>query len=344
MECHDFHTYNNRKKARCFSVFIVLAALFFVIVILNINSGSVKIPVSSMCRLLFLREGSPDELNIVWRIRMPRILMSAMLGGALSLSGFLLQTYFENPIAGPFVLGISSGAKLLVALVLVFFTGRYGQVSSGSLIAAAFAGSMAVTGFIIAAAGKIRSMAGLLVTGIMIGYICSAATDFLITFADDADIVNLTNWSQGSFSGMNWSNVRMAAVVTGITFIITFLMSKPIGAFLLGEAYAQSMGVNVKRFRMIILILSSVFSAAVTAFAGPVSFVGIAVPFLIRSALGTSRPLAVIPASFLGGAVFCMMCDLIARMAFAPSELKISTVTSFFGAPVVIYMLTRRRR
>ncbi len=270
--------------------------------------------------------------------------MSAMLGGALSLSGFLLQTYFENPIAGPFVLGISSGAKLLVALVLVFFTGRYGQVSSGSLIAAAFAGSMAATGFIIAAAGKIRSMAGLLVTGIMIGYICSAATDFLITFADDADIVNLTNWSQGSFSGMNWSNVRMAAVVTGITFIITFLMSKPIGAFLLGEAYAQSMGVNVKRFRMIILILSSVFSAAVTAFAGPVSFVGIAVPFLIRSALGTSRPLAVIPASFLGGAVFCMMCDLIARMAFAPSELKISTVTSFFGAPVVIYMLTRRRR
>jgi iron complex transport system permease protein len=143
---------------------------------------------------------------------------------------------------------------------------------------------------------------------------------------------------------MSWSNVHITAFVVGITFVLTFLCSKPIGAYQLGEAYAQSIGVNIKFFRIALILLSSIFSATVTAFAGPISFVGIAVPFLIKGALGTSKPIVVIPATFVGGAVFCMFCDLIARLAFAPLELNISTVTSIFGAPVVIYMMINRKR
>ena len=284
------------------------------------------------------------EYNIIWKIRLPRILMAAILGGGLSLSGFLLQTFFENPIAGPFVLGISSGAKMVVALAMIYFIGRYQVVSSYTLIIAAFIGSLIATGFILLVSRRVQHMATLLVAGIMIGYICSAVTDFIVTFAEDSDIVNLHGWSQGSFSGMSWSNVQVAAIVVGIAALLAFLMSKPIGAYQLGEAYAQSMGVNIKAFRVILILLSSILSACVTAFAGPISFVGIAVPYLVKRGLHTSRPLVVIPGTFLGGAVFCMFCDLIARMAFAPTELNISTVTSVFGAPIVIFMMLRRKR
>ena len=176
----------------------------------------------------------------------------------------------------------------------------------------------------------------------MIGYICSAITDFVVTFADDSDIVNLHGWSQGSFSGMSWGNIKVAVVVVGIAAVCTFLLSKPISAYQLGESYAQSMGVNIKVFRVVIILLSSILSACVTAFAGPISFVGIAVPFLTRKAFGTSKPIVVIPGTFFIGAVFCMICDLIARMALAPVELNISTVTSILGAPIVIYMMVKR--
>ena len=253
-------------------------------------------------------------------------------------------TFFENPIAGPFVLGISSGAKMVVALAMIYFIGRYQVVSSYTLIIAAFIGSLIATGFILLVSRRVQHMATLLVAGIMIGYICSAVTDFVVTFAEDSDIVNLHGWSQGSFSGMSWSNVQVAAIVVGIAALLAFLMSKPIGAYQLGEAYAQSMGVNIKAFRVILILLSSILSACVTAFAGPISFVGIAVPYLVKRGLHTSRPLVVIPGTFLGGAVFCMFCDLIARMAFAPTELNISTVTSVFGAPIVIFMMLRRKR
>ena len=270
--------------------------------------------------------------------------MAAMLGGALSLSGFLLQTFFENPIAGPFVLGISSGAKMVVAFTMIYSMSLGYTMSSYTMIGAAFIGSLMSIGFILLVARRIKNMAALLVAGIMIGYICSAVTDFIVTFASDSDIVNLHGWSLGSFSGMSWSNVHITVVVVGMTLVLTFLCSKPIGAYQLGEAYAQSIGVNIKFFRIALILLSSIFSATVTAFAGPISFVGIAVPFLIKGALGTSKPIVVIPATFVGGGVFCMFCDLIARLAFAPLELNISTVTSIFGAPVVIYMMINRRR
>ena len=339
-----YHAENFQRRTRYTFIFIILIIAFFVISILNINTGHVNIPVARILEILIHKTGNHDEVNIIWKIRLPRILMSAMLGGALALSGFLLQTFFENPIAGPFVLGISSGARMVVAVVMIFFLGQFGKVSSWALIIAAFVGSLIATAFILIVSRNVKSMAALLVAGIMIGYICQAVTDFLVTFAQDSDIVNLHGWSQGSFSGMNWKNVAVAAGIVGVTFLLTFMMSKPISAFQLGEAYAQSMGVDVKRFRVLLIFLSSILSATVTAFAGPISFVGIAVPFLMKRSLGTAKPLVIIPATFMGGGVFCMICDLIARTAFAPTELKISTVTSLFGAPIVIFMLIKRNK
>lgn len=344
MENHSFQMENLKRRSRYTMVFITMAILFFIIVVLNINTGNVHISVAKILKILFLRDGEAVEYNIIWKIRLPRILMAALLGGALSLSGFLLQTFFSNPIAGPFVLGISSGAKMAVALTMIVFLKYIGTFSSYTLVMAAFIGALISTGFILLMSKKIHHMASLLVGGIMIGYICSAITDFVVTFADDSDIVNLHGWSQGSFSGISWSNIQVAAVIVGITVIFTFFLSKPIGAYQLGEGYAQSMGVNIKLFRVALILLSSILSACVTAFAGPISFVGIAVPFLTRKAFGTARPLIIIPGTFFAGAVFCMLCDLIARMVLAPTELNISTVTSILGAPIVIYMMLKREK
>ena len=342
MEQKNNHTY--RAKALYCVVFMALLAALFVITVLNINIGSVPISVGEIIGILLHKQGDPTLVNIIWKIRLPRILMAALLGGALSLSGFLLQTFFANPIAGPFVLGISSGAKMVVALSMIYFIGAFGAVSSWTLIIAAFVGSLLSVGFILMMSHRLKGMATLLVAGIMIGYICSAITDFVVTFAEDSDIVNLHGWSLGSFSGMSWDNVTTAAILVGVTTLAVFLLSKPIGAYQLGEAYAQSMGVNIRVFRVALILLSSILSACVTAFAGPISFVGIAVPYLVKRLLNTSKPIVVIPAVFLGGAVFCMGCDLMARTAFAPTELNISTVTSVFGAPVVIGMMLRRNK
>ena len=177
----------------------------------------------------------------------------------------------------------------------------------------------------------------------MIGYICSAVTDFVVTFADDSNIINLHNWSLGSFSGTSWDNVRIMSWVIFSALGLTFLLSKPIGAYQMGEVYAQSMGVNIKRFRLQLILLSSILSACVTAFAGPISFVGIAAPHLIKALFRTAKPIVIVPACFLGGAAFCLFCDLIARTAFAPRDMSISSVTAVFGAPVVLYLMASRR-
>ena len=318
----------------------ILAILLCVLLIWNLNAGSVNLSVEEI--LDILAGHNTENTAIIWEIRLPRLLAAAMLGGALSVSGFLLQTFFANPIAGPFVLGISSGAKMVVALVMIFFLGHGMILGSAALIVAAFAGSMISMGFILLISGQVKKMSLLVISGIMIGYICSAITDLVVTFADDSNIVNLHNWSMGSFSGMNWSNVRTMAIVVFVCLALTFLLSKPMGAYQLGEVYAQNLGVNVRLFRVQLILLSSILSACVTAFAGPISFVGIAVPHLVKSLFRTAKPLIVIPGCFLGGAVFCLFCDLLARTAFAPTELSISSVTAIFGAPIVIWMMLHR--
>lgn len=324
--------------------FALLALLLALFAVWNIGLGSVAVTAGELLEVLMGRGENLAMSRIIWDIRLPRMMAAAILGGALSVSGFLLQTFFANPIAGPFVLGISSGAKLVVSLVMVFLLGRGIVMGSGGMILAAFAGSMISMGFILLISHKVKMMSMLVICGVMIGYICSAVTDFVVTFADDADIVNLHNWSMGSFSGMSWDNVKMMAAVTAVCMLAVFLMSKPIGAYQLGEVYAQSMGVNIRRFRAALIFWSSLLSACVTAFAGPISFVGIAVPHLVKCLLGTAKPLLMIPGCFLGGAAFCLASDLIARTAFAPTEVSISSVTAVFGAPVVIYMMVRNRR
>ena len=328
-----------KKTAYLFGAMTVLLALCF---FFSLKVGSTDVTLKELFEILFFRDDAMYG-KIILSIRLPRVIAAMVLGGALSVSGYLLQIFFGNPIAGPYVLGISSGAKLFVALCMVVLVGQQIHISSWFMVAAAFAGSLLSMAVVMALAGKVKNMALLVVCGVMIGYICSAVTEFVITFASDSNIVNLHNWSNGSFSGISWEHVRISVFIVTITLAVTFFMSKPMGAYRLGEAYARNMGVNIKNLRRILILLSSILSATVTAFAGPISFVGIAVPHMMRGVMKTNTPILMIPACFLGGAVITLLCDCVARSAFAPTELSISAVTAVFLAPVVIYMLLTRR-
>ena len=366
METQDLSRPTRRETMTAAGRFLLVMVLLVLLLgwglVLNVNTGSVDIPAGEVLRMVWsgvrslVRDAftgsdtlqavtaASSESKIVFSIRMPRMLLAAILGGALSVSGFLLQTFFRNPIAGPFVLGISSGAKMVVGITTILLVPYLGTISSGVLILAAFAGSLVIVLMVLLFSQRVRSMSMLLVIGIMVGYICSAVTDFCITFADEEDIVNLTSWSMGSFSGANWSGVTTTAWLCLGGTLLAWLLSKPMAAYALGEGYAQSLGINVKFFRAALILLSSLLSACVTAFAGPISFVGIAVPHITRTLLKTAKPILVIPATYLCGAVFCIFCDLIARTAFSPAEMAIGTVTSAFGAPVVIYMMLKRQK
>lgn len=338
------------ENRRYFFFFATLLAFLVILIFLSLNTGNVSIPAGKILKILTgskngLSSGgfSLQEYNIIMKIRLPRLIMAGVLGAALSLSGFLLQTYFQNPIAGPYVLGISSGAKMTVAMTMIFFINRGISLPSWGMVISAFAGAVISTFFILLVARKVSHIGSLLVAGIMIGYITSAATDFFITFAEDAQIANLHNWSKGSFAGFDMQDCGVCILLVSLTFICVFLLAKPIGAYLLGETYARTMGVNTKIFRPLLIFLSCLLSACVTAFAGPVSFVGIAVPFLVKQIFGTAKPLVIIPAAFLGGGIFCIGSDLIARTLFSPLEMSVSTITSIFGAPVVIFMILKKR-
>ncbi len=332
------------RKYRYIAVFIFLAILAIIFLALNICIGSVNITLPDILETMAGDKSNETAARILFDIRLPRITAVIILGGALALSGYLLQTFFHNPIAGPFVLGISSGAKMVVALALVFLAKRSVNITSAGMISAAFTGAVLSMGFVLIMSRRVGGMSMLVVCGVMIGYICSAITELVVTFAEDADIVNLHNWSQGSFSGMTWDNVKVMSVVVLIVSAIAFSFSKQLDAYRQGEAYARNMGINISFLRICLVILSSVLSACIVAFAGPVSFVGIAIPHLIKKMLGTARPLLMIPACFLGGSVFCLFSDLLARTMFSPAELSISTVTAIFGAPVVLWIMSEHKR
>ncbi len=334
-----------KKKRRYAICFAGLLVALFGAVILNVWVGSANISVPDVFRILFTDQFAGQAIHtIVWNVRLPRLCAAALLGGALGVSGYLLQTYFRNPICSPFELGVSSGAKMLLAFCMVFAANFLGGMSSVGMVVASFLGSLLCMGFVLLCAGKTRNMAVLLIIGIMIGYVCSAVTELIITFAEQEEIVNLTFWGMGSFSGTDWQEVFVIAAFVLAGMAGTVLLIKPITAFQLGEGYAQSMGMNVRLFRVLIILLSSLLSACVVAFAGPISFVGIAVPHLTKLLFSSSKPAVVLPGSFVLGAVFCLLCDLIARTVFAPTELAIGTVTAIFGAPVVIGMLLQSRR
>lgn len=331
-----------RRRATAYDLIVLLGLL--ALFAANLCLGSVGTSPAEVLGILLAGPGDTSTAaQVIWQIRLPRVIEAALLGGALSLSGFLLQTFFNNPIADPFVLGVSSGAKLVVAVVMIVVLGAGQPMSPAASVGAAFLGSLLTMGFVLLISRRVRSQGMLIVAGVMVGYICSAATNFLVAFADDQAIVSLDNWSRGSFSGATWPDAGIIAVAVVAMAAAVFALSKPLGAYQLGEPYAQSVGVNVLGLRMLIVLVSSLLSACVAAFAGPVSFVGIAAPHLARRGVGSSRPLLVTPACFLTGAAFCCGCDLVARTLFSPVELSVSAVTAVFGAPVVIALMLRGR-
>lgn len=331
-----------RRRATAYDLIVLLGLL--ALFAANLCLGSVGTSPAEVLGILLAGPGDTSTAaQVIWQIRLPRVIEAALLGGALSLSGFLLQTFFNNPIADPFVLGVSSGAKLVVAVVMIVVLGVGQPMSPAASVGAAFLGSLLTMGFVLLISRRVRSQGMLIVAGVMVGYICSAATNFLVAFADDQAIVNLDNWSRGSFSGATWPDAGIIAAAVVAMAAAVFALSKPLGAYQLGEPYAQSVGVNVLGLRMLIVLVSSLLSACVAAFAGPVSFVGIAAPHLARRGVGSSRPLLVTPACFLTGAAFCCGCDLVARTLFSPVELSVSAVTAVFGAPVVIALMLHGR-
>lgn len=334
------------KKVRFYIILMALIVFLIFSIAINIVSGSVDFTVRDLIDItLKTRELSTLEYNILYKIRIPRIISAILYGGALAISGFLLQTFFKNPIAGPYVLGISSGAKLFVGLfILTNFSLKAVNVGEVSIFIASLAGSLLAMIFVLLVARNVEDISALIVVGIMFGYITSAGTNLMITFAEQEKIASLTIWSMGSFSGVTWNMLRLSTVVIMPTMILIFCLSKPLEGYLLGESYAKSIGINIKVFRIILIFLSSILSACVTAFAGPISFVGIAVPHLIRLIMKTSQPKFLIPGIFLLGSSFCLLSDYLARTMFSPIELNISTVTSFIGAPIVIWLMVNRRK
>lgn len=330
-------------KKRTGWVYLGLSISILLLIAANLFAGSSEIGVSQMKDILLRRDLQSTLSVIVWEIRMPRLIEAALLGGALALSGYLLQSFFANPIAGPYVLGISSGAKLLVAILMVCSYKLMFGMSSLSMVLAAFGGSCLAAMLVILVAKRVKSMSVLIVCGVMIGYVCSAATELIVAFADDSNIVNLHNWSMGSFGAASWNHIKLIVPIVAAGILFSFLLSKGIAIYLFGEDYARSVGMNIKRFRLLLILVSSLLSAIVTAYAGPISFVGIAVPHVIRTLTRTSQVKSLLLASFLGGVAACLLCDLIARCMFAPMELSVSTITAVFGAPIVILMLLKKR-
>ena len=331
------------KRWKRFALVITLFAVGVVLfLILNVALGSINIPLIDTIKTIFRIQDNTTYQNIIWQIRLPRALGALLSGAALAVSGLLLQVFFRNPIVGPHILGISSGATFAVALAMM---GSYliglTSVNPITLSLASFIGAMVVMVIVIAVASKVRDVITLLVIGLMTGYVASALSSFLIAFAQSENVFRFVIWTMGSFSGITWSEVYILAGGGLVLMLGSYLMAKPLNAFLLGENYARSMGVNIKLFRYLVIFFSCALAAIVTAFAGPVAFVGLAVPHLARLALGTSDNRILIPTSILAGASVTLLCDLMARMLFSPVELPVSATTALFGAPLVIFFLIK---
>ncbi|MCQ2523991.1 MAG: iron ABC transporter permease, partial [Lachnospiraceae bacterium] len=284
-------------KKRIVITYVILIVSILILIVLNLLGGSSDVSCKELLRVLLSHDTTDVYGVIVWNIRLPRLLEAIALGGALALSGYLLQSFFANPIAGPYVLGISSGAKFIVAILMVISCSLSFSLSSIMMVIAAFIGSGLSALLVIMVARNVKSMSILIVCGVMIGYVCSALTELIVAFADDTNIVNLHNWSMGSFGAASWSNLSIIYPTVLVGLIASILLSKGIYAYLFGEDYARSVGMNVKVFRILLIVVSSLLSAVVTAFAGPISFVGIAVPHVIRSVTKTTNTKVMISAS-----------------------------------------------
>lgn len=334
----------DKKKMRYILMLSGIVALVLIF-LLNISLGSVEISFKEIIHTLFGGgEVSKSHEAIITKIRLPRSLASIAGGACLATSGLLLQVFFNNPIVEPYILGISSGSNLFVGLVILGgFRFGMGTINSMGMFLGSFVGAMVIMLLVILASQKVRNITTLLIIGLMIGYICSSITSFLTAIADKESISLFTMWSMGSFAGFTWKNVRILYSI-GVPFLLfAFLISKSLNVMLLGEKYAQSMGISLKTFRFLMVFISSVLTAVVTAFAGPVSFIGLAVPHIVRITFKTSDNRIIIPASCVFGGVMAGLCDLGARLILSPTELPLSAMTSIIGAPIVVYLLLRRK-
>lgn len=334
-----------KSKLKYKIIFLTLIIIGIITFGFCIGLGSVKIKLPEVFNILLNKNAVDNPFyNIVWDIRFPRALAALIGGAALATAGLLLQIFFKNPIVEPYVLGISSGSTLAVGLVILGgFTLGFESVSPFVLFISAFIGSLIVMCIVIIFAGKVKNVVTLLVIGLMVGYICSGVTSILIAFADKEKLQGFTMWIMGSFSGFTWQQTKVLLLIGIPAVLMSTLIVKPLNAFLLGEEYAKSMGVNIKIFRIAIVTISSILASVVTAFAGPVAFIGLAVPQISRLVFKTSDNKVLVPGTILLGGIVTSLCDLVARTILAPVELPISAVTSFIGAPIVIILILKRR-
>jgi iron complex transport system permease protein len=324
--------------------FALLGVSTVILMVLNIGIGSISFSAGQIWDVLIHPQSGSITGSIIWKIRIPRAI-AAILGGAyLATAGLLLQVYFRNPIVGPFILGISSGATVMVSVVmLTTLTVGMTVLSPFMTTVAAFIGAYGVMLIVVTVASRVKSGITLLIVGLMMGYLCHAVTAILTALAEKEKIKGFVLWQLGSFSGFKWSEISILIVIGGLILLVVYFLSKPLNAFLLGETYAASMGVNIRRFRILILLCACALAGMITSMAGPVAFIGLAVPHMARLFFQTSDNRILVPGACLIGALVTSLCDLIARMLLSPVELPLSAITAFFGAPIVIGLLLKRR-
>jgi len=333
------------ENRRYVYIFPTFAFLLLASAAINLAVGTAQIKISEILAII-TGHISPDAVEsfILLKLRVPRLVASVIGGGYLAVSGLLMQVYFRNPIVGPYILGISSGATLAVGIVMLSSLSLgFAGVSPYMTVFAAFIGSLGVMILVILVATRMKSVIALLLVGIMVGYVASAMTDMLVAFANKEKIKGFVLWGMGSFSGFSWNEISVLFIVGCALLAGAYLMSKHLNAFLLGEDYARSMGVNIRGFRLLLVFLSCGLAAIVTAGAGPVGFIGLAVPHMTRILFKTQNNRILIPACMLLGGIVTSICDLVARTAFSPAELPLSSITAIFGAPIVIALLAKRR-
>ncbi|MGO0883670.1 FecCD family ABC transporter permease [Clostridioides difficile] len=337
----DFINKNRMKNTTIFITLILGVILTFFICV---AFGSVKIEFKEIIDVVLRGIDSTEHYKIIYNIRIPRVLATMVGGACLAVSGILLQIFFKNPIVEPYILGVSSGATLSVALMILGgYTLGFESINSMSIFIAAFAGALIVMSIVILFASKVKNITTLLVIGIMTGYVCSGITNILQSFAANEKLKEFTMWSMGSFSGFTWEKVKILMIVGILGLLMSIFIIKPLNAFLLGEEYAKSIGVNTKFFRFLVVFISSILAAIVSAFAGPIGFIGLAVPQISKLIFRTSDNRVLIPVVILLGSIVTALCDLVSRVILSPIELPISAITSLLGAPIVIMLLMKRK-
>jgi len=333
------------------SKILILFMAIIVLVVVNLLIGSVRIPVADICSILTGDSSNEIWTNIVWKSRLPQALTAIVAGAGLAVSGLQMQTVFRNPLAGPSVLGISNGSALGVAFV-VLLSGRIGGVAlsrlgylgDAAMSIAAIVGALAVMLLIVWIAQKVRGNVTLLIIGVMIGYLANAIIGVLKFLSPEEDVKAFVVWGLGSFSRVSGDEMVLFVVLMCVLLPLAFLLVKPMNLLLLGERYAANLGLNIRRARMLVIVSSGVLVAIVTAYCGPIMFVGLAVPHLARAIFRSSDHRILMPGTALCGAVLALLCNLLARMPGFEGALPVNSVTALVGAPVIATVLFRRRK